>query len=236
MKDLFVMTQLLLLHGAIASKFQFDEVKPMLQKKGLDAEAINFAGHGGFSLPLGGYNFNVFANDILQFADKNKIEKINLFGFSMGGYAALYFAKLYPERVAKIATLNVKFNWDPLSTQKEIAMLNADKIAEKVPSFADKLMFQHGINFWKEVLKGTANMMEQLSKDYVLTKEDIEKISAEVLLCVGDKDMTTSIEETLNIHRSLQKSYFMVLPNTNHPFEKVNKEILCEVLKEFFVE
>ncbi|MES2779471.1 MAG: alpha/beta hydrolase [Bacteroidota bacterium] len=228
------MTQLLLLHGALGSKYQFDEVSPLLKEKGFVPEAINFAGHGGFSIPLQGYNFNVFANDILTYADEQKIEKLNLFGYSMGGYAALYFAKLYPDRVNKIATLNVKFNWDPLSTQKEIAMLNADKIIEKVPSFADKLMFQHGLNVWKQVLKSTAEMMENLSKDFVLTKEDFEQIKIPVLLGVGDKDNTTSIDETLAIHRMLSNSHLWVLPNTLHPFDRINYPILTEQLRVFF--
>lgn len=228
------MTQLLLLHGALGSKYQFEEVSPLLKEKGFAPEAINFAGHGGFSIPLQGYNFNVFANDILTYADEQKIDKLNLFGYSMGGYAALYFAKLHPDRVHKIATLNVKFNWDPLSTQKEIAMLNADKIIEKVPSFADKLMFQHGLNVWKQVLKSTADMMENLSKDFVLTKEDFDQIKVPVLLGVGDKDTTTSIDETLAIHRLLKNSGLWVLPNTLHPFDRVNYLILAEQLRVFF--
>lgn len=228
------MTQLLLLHGAIGSKVQFDTISPILQQKGFAAEAINFSGHGGFSLPVNGYNFNVFAADILRYADEQKIDKLNIFGYSMGGYAALYFAKLHPDRVAKIATLNVKFNWDPLSTQKEIAMLNADKMLEKVPSFADKLMLQHGLNFWKQVLKGTADMMEQLGKEFILTKDDFEKITCEVLLGVGDKDTTTSIEETLSIQRQLPQSQLWVLPNTQHPFDKVNTEMLTLELSRFF--
>lgn len=228
------MKQLLLLHGALGSRYQFEDFKPVIRAKGFEPEAINFSGHGGFSIPVQGYNFNVFADDILRYADEHKMDKLNLFGYSMGGYAALYFAKLHPDRVNKIAALNVKFNWDPLSTQKEIALLNADKMIEKVPSFADKLMFQHGLNIWKEVLKSTANMMEQLSKEFVLTKEDIENIKVPVLLAVGDKDTTTSIDENLAVHKQLPDSQFWVLPNTLHPFDKVNAAQLSEQLSIFF--
>jgi pimeloyl-ACP methyl ester carboxylesterase len=226
--------QLLLLHGALASKSQFDEIGPVLSAKGFDCDAINFSGHGGFSIPMQGYNFQVFANDILKYADAQKIDKINLFGYSMGGYAALYFAKLYPNRVGKIAVLNVKFSWDPLSTQKELGMLNAEKMIEKVPSFADKLMLQHGMTFWKQVIDQTAKMFEQMGKDYILTKEDFANIQTPVLLGVGDQDTTTSIDECLATYRLLPNAYFWTLPNTAHPFDKVNKEILTEQLSLFF--
>lgn len=228
------MTQLLLLHGALGSAAQFDAIKPKLTEHGLAVDALNFSGHGGYTMPLQGYNFNVFANDILRYADEHKIDKLNLFGYSMGGYAALYFAKQHPDRVAKIAVVNVKFNWDPLSTQKEIAMLNADKMIEKVPSFVDKLMLQHGMNFWKQVINQTASMFEQMGKEYILLKQDYENIKVPVLLAVADRDTTTSIEECLTIYRQLPQSQFCVLPNTTHPFDKINEQILSLQLQLFF--
>jgi pimeloyl-ACP methyl ester carboxylesterase len=228
------MKQLLLLHGALGSKLQFADIIPVLNEKGFACDAINFSGHGGFSMPVNGYNFQVFANDILAYADANKIDKINLFGFSMGGYAALYFAKMHPDRAGKIGALNVKFSWDPLSTQKELAMLNADKMIEKVPSFADKLMLQHGMNFWKQVISQTAQMFEQMGKDFILTKEDFAKITVPVLLGVGDKDTTTSIDENFRTYRELPNASFWVLPDTLHPFDKVNKELLATQLSLFF--
>jgi pimeloyl-ACP methyl ester carboxylesterase len=228
------MTQLLLLHGALGSSSQFEKIRPLLIEKGLATDAINFSGHGGFSMPVSGYNFNVFADDILRYANEHKIEKLNLFGYSMGGYAALYFAKMHPGRVHKIAAINVKFNWDPLSTQKEIALLNAEKMAEKIPSFVDKLMVQHGMNFWKQVIHQTATLFEQMSKDYILTKEDYEKLTMPILLGVGDKDTTTSIEETLTIFRELPNAAFWVLPNTPHPFDNIDSRLLTEQLSLFF--
>ncbi len=228
------MTQLLLLHGALGSKAQFDTIQPVLQQHGFSTDAINFAGHGGFAIPLQGYNFNVFANDILQYADVNKIEKLNLFGYSMGGYAALYFAKLHPGRVNRIATLNVKFNWDPLSTQKEIGLLNAEKMIEKVPSYAEKLMYQHGLNIWKQVLQSTADMMEKLSKDFVLTQEDFKQIKMPVLLGVGDKDTTTSISETFDVYKTLPDARLWVLPDTLHPFDRIHPAVLALELERFF--
>lgn len=229
------MKQLLCLHGALATKLQFDNLLPEL-KISFNADAINFSGHGGFSIPLKGYNFNQFAEDILQYADANKIDKINLFGFSMGGYAALYFAKLHPTRVNKIFTLNVKFNWDALSTAKETSMLDAEKMVTKVPGYANQLMMQHGLNLWKQVLTNTSDMMNQLSKEIILIDEDYEKITCPVLLGIGDRDNTSSVEETMHVFRKLKNSQLWILPNTSHPFEKIEPTILAHELKKFFVD
>lgn len=227
------MKQLLLLHGALASRQQFDPLLPLLKDQ-FQAEAINFSGHGGFTIPTHGYSFRQFAEDILSYADDRKIDKLNLFGYSMGGYAALYFAKLHPERVNKIFTLNVKFNWDPVSTAKETAMLDAEKMITKVPGYANQLMMQHGLNLWKQVLQQTSDMMQSLSKDLMLTESDFEKIPIPVLLSVGDRDKTSGIEETLQVFRKLPQAQMWVIPGTPHPFEKIRLDELVGALQLFF--
>lgn len=227
------MKQVLLLHGALASRHQFDNLLPLIRNE-INAEAINFTGHGGLNIPTHGYTFQQFEKDILKYADDHSIEKLNIFGFSMGGYAALFFASKHPDRVEKIHTLNVKFNWDPTSTAKETAMLDAEKMIQKVPGYANQLMMQHGLNMWKEVLNKTSEMMTSLSKDLVLTNEDFERIQIPVRLAIGDKDFTSSVEETTQIYRKLKHGQLWVLPDTSHPFEKVSHQAVAESIRSFF--
>lgn len=224
---------ILCLHGALASKNQFDSIIKQLPAS-LSADAINFSGHGGALPSPAGYTFNVFADDILRYANQNNIDKLDLFGYSMGGYAALYFAKLYPERVNKIMTLNVKFSWDMDSTSKEIAMLNAENMMLKVPGFANNLMMQHGLNMWKQVLSSTADMMQQLASTVLLTPQDYASMQCAILLGVGDKDKTSGIEQTLEVYRQLPNASMWVLPDTPHPFEKVDEQQLITMLAKFF--
>jgi pimeloyl-ACP methyl ester carboxylesterase len=225
------MKPLLLLHGALASKSQFDALTPLLPD--FDVHTLNFSGHGGNPIPLTGYSFDTFADDILRYIDSKKIDRIALFGYSMGGYAALYFAKKYPNRVERIFTLNTKFNWDPLTTAKETAMLNAEKMLEKVPNYANMLMIQHGMNIWKQVLKQTEDMMNNLTKHVVLIDEDYKQITCPVIIGACDKDTTATLAENLHIYQLLPNAGFFVLPNTAHPFEKVNLTILSTQIKLF---
>jgi pimeloyl-ACP methyl ester carboxylesterase len=227
------MKDLLLLHGALASKKQFDSLLPLLAPD-FQGGAIDFSGHGGTVMHPLGYSFPVFASDILTYLDANAIRKVNLFGFSMGGYAALYFAKLHPERVSKIFTLNVKFNWDPSGTQQEIAMLNAENMLLKVPTFANNLMIQHGMDMWKQVLQQTRDMMVSLSRQHFLADADFTVMNTPVLLGIGDRDTTSSVEETLHVYRKLKNSELLVLPNTPHPFEKINPAMIHTQMIRFF--
>ncbi len=229
-----MMKKLLLLHGALASKNQFDHLIPLLNDT-LDAEAINFSGHGGTMPNIKGFTFPVFADDILNYIDSKKIEKINLFGFSMGGYAALYFAKLHPDRVEKIFTLNVKFKWDATNSQKEIAGLNAENMLLKIPSFANNLMLLQGMEMWKKMLDSSSDMMANLTKQHFLTDSDYEHFMMPILLGIGDRDFTSTIEETIEIFRKIKNAQMLVLPNTLHPFEKITPEIISSEIKRFFL-
>lgn len=227
------MEKILFLHGALGSKLQFSPLIIQLNKD-FECHAINFAGHGGEMIPPGGLTFPTFANNILQYLDQNKIEKVNLFGFSMGGYAALYFAFLHPDRVGKIMTVNVKFNWDPITTAKETGMLDPDKMFEKVPAFANNLMVLHGMNIWKNLLKSTSDMMKKLSETVVMSEEELMSIKHAVLLGIGDRDTTSSVPETLDIYRKLSNSQLWVIPGTAHPFERIDLNLTIPVLRKFF--
>lgn len=225
--------EILFLHGALASKIQFVPIINLLQDD-YRCHAINFAGHGGEPIPLTGLTFDTFASNILNYINTNQIEKINLFGYSMGGYAALYFALYYPDRVGKIFTNNVKFNWDPVSTAKETGLLNPEKMLEKVPAFANNLMVMHGLNIWKNLLHHTVEMMTQLSEKIILTKEKLQTINHEVLLSIGDRDKTSSLQETIDVFHTLPNASLLVLPHTPHPFEKTNLPILISAIKSFY--
>lgn len=227
------MEKILFLHGALGSKLQFQSLIGSLSDA-YECHALNFAGHGGELIPTSGLTFQTFADNILNYLEQHKIEKINLFGFSMGGYAALYFAHLHAERVSKIFTLNVKFNWDPISTAKEAGMLDAEKMLEKVPSFANNLMVIHGMHLWKSLLKSTSDMMKQLSETVTLTEEQLKAIQHPVLLAIGDRDQTSSVAETLETYKKLPQAALMVLPHTAHPFEKVALPVLIPAIKQFF--
>ncbi|MFZ4797280.1 MAG: alpha/beta fold hydrolase [Bacteroidia bacterium] len=227
------MSSILLLHGALNSSSQFDVLKTKLDKSHT-IHLLNFSGHGGNLMPLNGLNFDLFVNDILNYLDQNNIEKINLFGYSMGGYAALMFANKYPERVDKIFTCSVKLKWDLESAAKETEFLNPEKIVEKVPAFANNLMMLHGINVWKNLLKSTSNMMMDLAKGQLLTDEDFAKFNHPILFALGDRDTTASLTDTIAVFKNVKNSQLLVLPNSPHEFTKLDLDSITHQINLFF--
>ena len=54
-------------------------------------------------------------------------------------------------------------------------------------------------------------------------------------MAVGDKDTMVSIEETTNAYRLLPNAQLLVMPNTQHPIERVNAEELAHQIKRYFL-
>jgi pimeloyl-ACP methyl ester carboxylesterase len=227
------MNKLLMLHGAIGAKDQLAGLKELLST-GFEVHTLNFSGHGGSDIPEEPFTMDMFSGDIISYLDKKEISEINIFGYSMGGYAALYAALNNPGRISKIFTLATKFGWTAEIAEREVNMLDAEKIKAKVPRFAAELAKRHGEDKWETVLEKTIEMMRGLGNNNVLSSEKLEQINNEVLLGIGDSDKMVSLEETITAFRTLPNANLVVLPATPHPIEMVEKNRLTAEIKKFF--
>jgi len=227
------MKNLLLLHGAIGSKSQFDSIKVELGND-FNVFTFNFPGHGGEVIPDGGFSIEMFAETVVDFLDSNSLDKVSIFGYSMGGYVGMYLAKKFPERVERLITLATKFQWNEETSDKEVQMLNPEKIEAKIPAFAAELKRRHQPVDWKEVLRATGNFLTVMGKNNPLKSDDYPEIDIPILILLGDRDKMVTLDETVNVYKLLPNAQFGVLPNTPHPIEQVNVKMLLMFFKGFF--
>lgn len=228
------MDNLLLLHGALGSKKQFSALEKILSEK-FKVYSLDFTGHGGNTIPDEPFSIRMFSADILEWLNHKGIEKINIFGYSMGGYAALYLARHNHERIEKIFTLATKFEWTEEIAAREVKMLDAAKIKEKVPKFAEELKQRHQGQDWEKVLEKTSEMMKNLGKQNELREEDYAEIKNEVMVGVGDTDKMVTLEETISVYRRLKNGRLIVLPETPHPLEQADTVRLGFEIERFFL-
>jgi pimeloyl-ACP methyl ester carboxylesterase len=227
------MRAVLLLHGALGSKSQLEPIKELLASKGLTVFCLNFSGHSGEPFDAD-FGIQTFANNILAFVNRHNLEAVDIFGYSMGGYAALWLAHQHPERVGRIVTLGTKFDWSAASAEKETKKLNPDKIIEKVPAFARILETRHAPQNWKELLQKTAEMMTQLGEAPLLTPEILQQINHEVLVLLGDQDDMADKHYSKQVAHLMPCGEFKELQHTPHPIERVNREELIQLIVEHF--
>lgn len=226
------MKDILLLHGAIGSKAQLEPLAKMLEGK-FNIHLLNLPGHGGEAFPSPGFSIEGFAGAVLQYLDDHAIAAISFFGYSMGGYVAMYFARKYPQRVEKIITLATKFYWDEAIAAREINMLQPQTIEEKIPVFAAELASRHAPLDWKEQLLYTQGLLAALGKNNALTGEMYKAISTPCLLMLGDRDKMVSLAETADVYKQLPNASLAVLPQTQHPVEKTDLGLLKFYIERF---
>ncbi|TNE53093.1 MAG: alpha/beta fold hydrolase [Bacteroidetes bacterium] len=218
-------TPLLLLHGALGCAAQFDPLRPLLLTED-KTYAPDFPGHGGtpFDQP---FSIAYFSDFVLHFLDRLQLDRVRIFGYSMGGYVGLQLACAHPDRVDSISTLGTKFNWTPESAERETALLQPDKIEQKVPAFAQLLADRHAPADWKEVVRQTAGLMRLLGQGAALQEPDFRSLQCAVRIGLGELDNMVTPEESRTVAAQIPSARFEVLPQAKHPIEQVDLQLLA---------
>ncbi|PKA84481.1 pimeloyl-ACP methyl ester carboxylesterase [Ulvibacter sp. MAR_2010_11] len=219
---------LLLLHGALGSKDQFNASKKRLEET-YNVHAINFEGHGGTAYGSE-FSIRLFTDNVIDHIKANSINEVTIFGYSMGGYVALNVALKLPEKVKKIYTLGTKFKWDRESAEIEVKMLNPNKIEEKIPLFAENLKQVHYPQDWKVVMNMTADMMLNMAKGAKLVDDDLKKINQKVIIGIGSLDTMVSYEESAYASNILPNSKLIQLDGVKHPIDQIETDELINFI------
>lgn len=226
------MKKVILLHGALGSKEQFKSLSLALRES-YEVLDFDFSGHGGkpFSEE---FSIKEFAIELEELIWLTKSEGASIFGYSMGGYVALYLASQHPRILGKIITLGTKFNWSPVEAFKEVKMLDPNKMEEKIPQFADALKIRNAPNDWKENVTRTADMMVELGEEPLLNKSVLAQIDNEVLILRASEDNMVTDVESKWACANVKNASYKTLPQSKHPLEQVNESKLLEEIHHFF--
>lgn len=226
------MKELLLLHGALGSREQFGEIEQRLSGN-FKVHSLTFSGHGRRPSHHHAFTIQNFCHEVLDWMNENYIQQIDIFGYSMGGYVALWLARFYPERVGRVFTLGTKLKWNEAEAEKEIKMLNPEKIVEKVPAFAQALAERHGEHEWRSVMSKTAALMRDLAHTH-LTDQDFITILHQVQLARGEKDNMVTHDETDYVHHLIKNSTYKTFEGVPHPIEQVPTDLLQKEIETYF--
>ncbi len=191
--------ELLILHGALGSAAQF---KPLQARLAVPSTIVEFHGHGNAPDVEGPWSIEVFAEQ-LEAAIQTLPSPLPIFGYSMGGYVALWLAMSRPDLVPRLLTLGTKLDWSDA------------RVMAGVP---DERM---------------VGLMARLHKEPLLTVQNVSTLTIPVRYCVGDRDRMVSIEETIAYYRATPGAELCVLPNTRHMIEKVDVDVLAEQVSRF---
>ena len=225
-------SDLIILHGALGGKDQFTSLASLLSEN-FNVFTIDFEGHGSRASQRP-FSIEHFAENLAELISNEGLQNPSVFGYSMGGYVALYHAATSKQRFNGIFTLGTKFNWTPESASTEVKMLNPDKIIEKVPAFAKSLDSRHQGIGWKNVMEETASMMLEMGDNPPLNDQLLDEIHCPVLITRGDNDSMVNEEESQSIASKISGAQYHSFQGFKHPIEQVDQTILAKAINGFF--
>ncbi len=232
-------TPLVLLHGYPLDHHMWDSIAPHLEGT-FDLILPDLRGFGRSTTVDSQYTLDDMASDIAGLLDRLALEKAAIAGHSMGGYVALAFAKLYPDRVSGLGLVSTQTLADP-PDRKEGRYKTAAEVAEKgiggvVETMASKFATDEKLqNAAREImqrqqpaafigaLKGMAERMD--------TSSVLIAVKAPVVIVHGDADGLVPVDRAREMKNAVSKAHYVELQGVGHlPMMEAVKET-AEALK-----
>ena len=181
-----------------------------------------------YLLPIEYYPFN-FVKELRGALDRESIDKISLFGWSMGGFLASDFASQNPDRVDNLILLSVQEKFKPHLLQDIKLKLKKNKRA-----FLHKLYFNYfspsnkeGLSWFKQRL--LMRYIDELKLEDLLCGLDYlskTQINPETLAGIkriiifhGENDKIAPLSGAQQLKAELPQAEFICLSGTGHiPF------------------
>jgi len=234
-------TPLLLLHGGLFNiDLQFGEVLPALAEE-RQVIAVDFQGHGrtgDIDRPLTCSNL---ASDIEGLLDHLGIDKVDLFGFSVGGGVALHLAITHPDLVRKLIASSVSYHpdGDRGENAEAVGELTVDMIAG-TPMEQDYLAKAPNPDDLQTLLDKLGNFDEGFAG---WSDEAVRRINAPTLITVGDCDMV-KLDHAIRFLQlrggdvngdfdGVPTSQLAVFPGTTHFFGMARTNLVLDVVTTF---
>ncbi|MBS3915850.1 MAG: alpha/beta hydrolase [Bacteroidetes bacterium] len=226
-------TQILLLHGALGSATEFQDISNSLSDD-FDVKCLNFPGHQGEAFVDGTWTVEVMCNFLNNFIHQNfhRDSGLIVFGHSMGGYLALCSLLQENPTIDAAITLGTKMHWDPDIAAREISMLDPMKMQSKVPAFVENLKQVHGADHWQKLVFQIGGFLHELGQTSPISAENVRGISKPCRIMLGDRDRMVSMDETLDIFKAIPNATLSILPNTPHPLIQAETARICFEIRE----
>lgn len=193
---------------------------------------MELRGHGRSGNNANALTAARMTQDVAGLLNHLNIEQTHIAGYSLGGYLGLLLHLQQPERVQTLLMHATKFYWTPEVVAGMTKQLDPEKIAAKVPKYAQQLAGEHGEDRWRDLLREASGFVENMLSDGI-----IEAVAARavcpILVSVGDRDELIPVAEALTLSRALPNGSLIVLPNVKHPLPGVPLTPLLPMMLEF---
>jgi pimeloyl-ACP methyl ester carboxylesterase len=152
--------QLIVLHGLFG---MLDNWKSLGRRfaEHFDTHLLDLRNHG-HSPHSEEWNYEVMADDVLEYMDENGISEATILGHSMGGKVAMCLAGRFPERVTRLIVVDISPRYYPVHHQRFLEAMNglpleSIRSRKEAEGYLEKSIAEFGIRqfllknlYWKE--------------------------------------------------------------------------------------
>ncbi len=175
------------------------------------------------AVKLDPFNFN---QELLNRLDELKIDKVSVFGFSLGGFLAAEFAAKYPQRINELILAGVRRHYEKKILEDAKCEIRKNKRSWLYKFYLNCFSKAGGQGlgwFRKNLLKeytDNLNLDELIcGLDYLasctLETKDLKSME-NIRIFHGNDDVIAPIEEALKIKSDLPQAKFISLADTGH--------------------
>jgi len=213
-----------LLHGLGGRSEDWIKLTPYLQRAGYRVYTPDLLGFGQSEEPHNStYSITDQAETVVGFLDAVGLQRVDLGGWSMGGWIAQKVAVDNPERVRRLvlmdsAGLKMPPRWDTHlftpTTPAEVDQLHALLMPHPpaMPRFVAQDMIRLSASYGWVIKRALASMLT--AKDVM--DDDLPSLKMPVLILWGGEDRITPLSEGLAIHALIPQSLLRVASSCGH--------------------
>ena len=205
--------------------------------------ALTRRGYGKSDKPETGYDVPTLTEDVRQFLDAMKIDKVNLIGHSAGGNEMIEFASKYPKRTLKLVFLDAAYD-----RREIVTMEKSNPLPDPVPS-ATSSVLRDRIEFeffrfmdvyepsYKKIKAPALSYSSIFEKHWEVKPEtdDATKIKAQEFV---DKFVQPyQFRNAEKFRKEVKKGEVIILRGTNHYFfeDPKQKDIVFKQIRVFLL-
>lgn len=218
-----------LLHGYLGSKEIWNQTIENLSKS-YRVIAIDLPGHGQTQCFGYVHSMELMAKCVKKVLDSLRLKKYVIIGHSMGGYAALAFAELFPENLKGLGLCHSTALADSPEKKKDrsraIKLVKADKRVY-TKSAVKNLFATKNLKYLKEEVAFATKIAQGITKQGAVAALEGMKdrpnrdmilgiVDYPVLMVIGQLDNILPIETLLEQAETLKRKHVLVLEHDGH--------------------
>jgi pimeloyl-ACP methyl ester carboxylesterase len=179
------------------------------------------------------------AGDIAAFIEQLDLAPTHLAGFSDGATVGLVLGMSRPTLLRSLVCVGANYCIDD-HLRRGLELFDAETLQRESPEFAAELARRHDPHhhpgYWRELV---GQVRANVEAELVWTEKDLRGIPVPTLLIMGEADFALSLEQMLEMRRSIPNAEMLILNHAgmdglaNHRVQFTRADVVGLVILDF---